>query len=318
MDQDQNLETMVGESLESEAPSQPSGENKPAAEAPKPPKENLFKKLFGRFNIYLIVFICILVIAGAIILIAISQGKKQSSKTPKSSTLSNSELQQIANGDTSVGGPQQVLNVESNAVFAGKVLVNESLSVAGGLQVSGDVGFQNLNASGNTQLQSVDVLKDLTVGGNLGLSGSATISQSLQVNGSGTFSGNISAPQVTTSTLQINGELVLNHHVSVGGVTPSSSPGSALGSGGTASVSGSDTAGSISVHIGGGPSAGCFITVTFNQAYNQTPYVIVSPVGSSAAGLAYYVNSSLSNFSLCSTTAAPASSAFSFDYFIVE
>lgn len=315
MDQQQNTPIPEGESLEPES----TGSEQPKAETPVQPKKGGgIKRLFSKVNIYLFIFGVILITAGVIVAIAFSQSKKQTNTLPKSESLSNSTLQQLANSDATVGGPQEVLNVESNAVFAGKVLVNQSLSVGNGLQVSGDVEVGNLNVSGNTQLQSTDVLKDLTVGGNLDLNGSATFNNGLQVTGNGSFSGSVSAATLTTGSLQITGELVLNHHVSVGGASPSSSAGSALGSGGTASVSGSDTAGAISIHIGGGPSAGCFINVTFKQAYNQTPYIIVSPVGSSGAGLAYYVTSSSTGFSLCSTTAASSGSDFSFDYFIVE
>jgi cytoskeletal protein CcmA (bactofilin family) len=317
MDQ-QNTNPESGEVLEAEDTSKAAAQTPPDNKPEKTSFVGKLKKLFGRFNVYLIAFIFILIVAGVIVFIAFSQNKKQTVNNPKSQGLSNSTLQQIAQGDTSVGGPQQVLNVESNAVFAGKVLVNQSLSVAGGLQVSGNVGFQNVNVSGNTQLQSANIIKDLTVGGNLGLTGNATINQNLQVNGNGTFSGTVSAAALTTSSLQLNGQLVLNHHLSVGGVSPTSTSGSALGSGGTSSVNGSDTAGAISIHIGGGPSAGCFITVSFNQSYNQTPYVIVSPVGQSAAGLSYYVNATTTNFSLCSSNAASANTAFSFDYFVVE
>lgn len=315
MEQQENTNIPKPVSLEADtSPPKPDSFNAPL----QPPKQNRLKKLFGSMNIYLVLFVLILIIAGVIVALAFSQNKTKNNTIPSSEGLSNSTLQQLANSDATVGGPKEILNVESNAVFAGKVLVNQSLSVGSGLQVSGDVGLNNLNVSGNTQLQAADVLKDLTVGGNLDLNGSATVNQNLQVGGSGSFSGSLSASSVTASSLQINGELVLNHHVSVGGGSPSSSPGSALGTGGTASISGSDTAGAISLHIGGGPAAGCFINVMFNQTYNQTPYIVVSPIGSSAAGLEYYVNSSSTGFSLCSGNAAPAGSAFSFDYFIVE
>lgn len=319
MDQEQNSSVDgSGETLESE-PAVSTGNATPESqESLKPPRLGGIRNLLKRFNLYLLIFIFILIVAGVIIFIAFSQSKKQSTNTPKSTGLSNATLQQIANSDASVGGPQQVLNVESNAVFAGKVLVNQSLSVAGGLQVSGNVGFQDINSSGNAQLQSANILKDLSVGGNLGISGNATINQSLQVKGTGTFTGTVSASQLTTGSLQLSGDLVLNHHLSVGGSTPSSTSGGALGSGGTASVSGSDTSGAISINIGSGPSSGCFATIKFSQAYNKTPYVLVSPVGQSAAGLSFYVTSATTSFNLCVASAAPANSSFSFDYFVVD
>jgi hypothetical protein len=94
--------------------------------------------------------------------------------------------------------------------------------------------------------------------------------------------------------------------------------GSAVGSGGTASLGGSDTAGSITINTGGGTGAGCFATVNFVRKFNSTPHVIVTPVGSGAAGLGYYITRSTSDFSVCTTTPAPSGQTFGFDYFVVD
>lgn len=315
-----NNQNAPGESLEPASPPKPT--STPEVEGTpdtQPKKPGTIKKLFGRFNIYLVIFVFILIIAGVIIILAISQSKNGSNNSnAKTTNLTNSTLQQIANSDAKVGGPQEVLNVESNAVFAGKVLVNQGLDVAGQLQVSGTVALSGLDVSGDAQLQSANVIQALSVGGTLGVSGPATFNQGLQVSGSGSFSGSLTASSLTASTLTLNGELVLDHHLSVGGASPSSSNGPALGSGGTASINGSDTSGAINISTGGGPSAGCLIFVKFNQAYSQTPYVIVSPIGASAGGLSYYVTATTSGFNLCLSSAPPASSSFGFDYFIDE
>src|SRR4029077_15019876 len=104
------------------------------------------------------------------------------------------------------------------------------------------------------------------------------VAKSLQVNSSGSFSGPLSAPQITTNSLQLNGDLVLTHHISAGGATPSRSNGTALGSGGTSSVSGSDTSGSITINTGSGPGPGCLISVNFAANVNSTAQVSISPV----------------------------------------
>jgi len=67
----------------------------------------------------LIVFI--FMIAGAILAIAYFQNKQASTtSTLKTQTLTQSTLDQVANSDATVGSTQQVLNVLSSAVFAGK------------------------------------------------------------------------------------------------------------------------------------------------------------------------------------------------------
>lgn len=281
-------------------------------------KKGGIKGFIARFNIYLSMFILIVLVASIIVTIAFYQSKKGSSSIVKTEGLSQSTLQQLANSDATVGGPTNVLNVESNAVFAGKVLVKDNVDIAGGLQVSGTVGFGALTITGDSNLNQVNVAKGLNVGGNLAVQGTGTFNSGIQVAGSGTFSGPITTPQITTPNFQLNGNLTITHHFIVGGPRPQTSPGNALGVGGTASIGGSDTAGDVTINIGGGPTAGCFITVQFSTPYSQTPYVIVSPVGASAAGISYYINKTDSTFSICTTTAAPANSSFDFDYFVAS
>ena len=289
-----------------------SGDSK-APPPPQLPKPSLLR----RFNIYLLFFIFVLVIAGGIILIAYFQSKKASTtSTLKTQSLTDATLKQLANSDATVGNSQQVLNVESSAVFAGKVLIREGLEVAGSLQVGGTVALNNLTISGISQFGQVQINKNLSVAGDTGLQGALTVSKSLQVSGTGNFSGALSAPQITTSNLQLNADLVLTHHITFGGTTPSRSNGTALGGGGTSSVSGSDTGGTVSVNTGSSPAAGCFATINFSQKYNSPPRVLITPVGSAGGSIDYYVTRTTSSFSICDATPPPSGSSFAFDYFV--
>jgi cytoskeletal protein CcmA (bactofilin family) len=186
------------------------------------------------------------------------------------------------------------------------------------LQIGGTLALSNLTVSGTSQFGQATVNQNLAVAGNTAIQGATTIAKSLQVNGSGTFSGSLSAPQITTPSLQLNGDLVLTHHISVGGSTPTRSGGTALGSGGSVSVSGSDTAGSITINTGSNPAAGCFVTITFTTKYNATPHVLATPIDSAAGGLSYYITRSTTNFSICDSTTPPAGSSFGFDYFVLD
>ncbi|HET8670877.1 MAG TPA: hypothetical protein VFM05_09720, partial [Candidatus Saccharimonadales bacterium] len=121
----------------------------------------------------------------------------------------------------------------------------------------------------------------------------------------------------STNALQLNGDLTLNNHIIAGGPIPGSTRGGALGSGGTASVSGSDTTGSITINTGGSPGPGCFITVNFVKRFNGTPHVIVTPIASGAASINYYVDRSPTEFSICTTNSAPAGQTFGFDYLVI-
>ncbi len=291
---------------------------KPDTEA-QPPKGSPLGWFREHLNIYSLLFIFVVLVAAMIVLVAYRQSKQPSNAGHLSTqSLSQSTLNQLANSDATVGNSQTVLNVKSSAVFAGQVLVRQNLEVAGNLQIGGTLGLNNITVSGTSQLGQVTINKDLAVAGNTAMQGSATIGKSLQVGGGGTFNGPLSAPQITTSSLQLNGDLVLTHHISAGGGQPGRSNGPALGSGGSVSVSGSDTAGSVSINTGGGPAAGCFVTINFTSHYNATPHVLVTPVGSAAGGLAYYINRSATSFSICDSSAPPAGSSFGFDYFVVD
>lgn len=284
----------------------------------EPPKKGGIKQLFRRFNIYLLLFLFILLVAGVILTIAYFQSKKAStSNIVKTQELTQSALQQLANSDASLGSTEQILTVHSSAIFAGKVLVREGLDVAGGLKVNGTTAINDLTVSGTAQFGEAQVNKNLAVASDAAIQGSLS-AKSLQVTGNGTFGGPVSAPQLTTSNLQLNGDLVLTHHIVAGGPTPSLSRGSALGGGGTASISGSDSAGTVTINVGGGAPAGCFATITFASKYNSTPRIILTPVGSDGGTIDYYVNRSATNFSICDATPPPAGASFGFDYFVVN
>jgi cytoskeletal protein CcmA (bactofilin family) len=286
-----------------------------------PPKPPLFRRiidgLFG-FNIYLLLFIFVVIVAGIIALVSYNYSKKKDSVTTvNTTTLSQEVLDQLANSDANVGTSGQVLNVQSSAVFAGKVLARSDLEVAGSLQIGGSLNLPNINVTDTATLGQVNISKNLSVNGNSAVQGQQTIGQSLQVGGAGNFNGAVSSPQISTNSLNLNGDLVLTHHIIAGGGTPGRSNGTALGSGGTATVGGSDTAGSISINTGSGTNAGCFINVTFAVKFNSTPRILITPVGSAAGEVKYYVNRTTTGFSVCTTNAAPTNASFSFDYFVV-
>lgn len=294
------------------------GTGKIVEKAPESKKGPLLKRIMHRLNIYLLLFILLLVVAAVIAAVVYFSSKKAANNTVQNQTLSQDALQQLASSDVTVGDSKQTLNVQSNAVFAGKVLVRESLDVAGNIQVGGAMTMPGLTVSGKSTFEDLQVNKSLNVALDTSVQGQMTVQKSLSVNGSGTFSGPISAPAISTSSLQLNGNLSLTKHLAAGGATPSRSNGDALGSGGTAAVSGSDMAGNINVNTGGSAIAGCFATITFSQKYNSTPRVIVTPVGVSAANVGFYITRSTSSFSVCAANTPPSNASFGFDYFVIE
>ena len=309
------IETDSLENPDSGVHQAPDQSNTPAAKPDRGPKG--FKKFTHRFNIYLLLFLLILVISGGMVLITAFSQKSAEDPKISSQALPTDTLKQLASRDATVGDPKQILNVQSNAVFSGKVLIQDSLDVAGTIRVNGSLSLPGITVSGNSTFDQVQVNKALNIGGDASVLGQMNVKKNLSVTGGGTFGGPVTAPQIATSQLQILSDLTLSSHIIAGGPTPGRAGGPALGGGGTASVSGSDTSGSININTGSGPAAGCFVTVSFTSRYNNTPHVVISPTTSSAATVNYYVSKSSTGFSVCAASVPPAGSSIGFDYIVL-
>lgn len=309
------IETDSLESTDSPSVKSAPGQQETVKAAPKQP---LLKRIARHFNIYLLLFLLVLVLAGASAVVLMFQQKKTSKDpTIASQSIPTDTLKQLAKSDATVGDPKQVLNVQSNAVFSGKVLVRDDLDVAGQIHVNGSLSLPGITVSGNSTFDNVQVNKTLNIGGDATVLGQLNVKKNLSISGSGTFGGAVTAPQIATSQLQILSDLNLTSHIIAGGATPGRSGGGALGGGGTASVSGSDTAGSVNINTGGGTAAGCMVTVNFVNKFNNTPHVVITPTTSSAAGVSYYVNRSTTSFSICVASPPPANSGLGFDYIVL-
>jgi cytoskeletal protein CcmA (bactofilin family) len=217
-----------------------------------------------------------------------------------------------------INNSSQTLTIQGNAIFSGQVLMKGNLSVAGNIQVGGSLTVPSLTVSNSAnissaQINNLQVAKGLVVQGTTNLAG-------LTVSGASTFNQPVTASKITVSDLILSGNAVLEvpNHVAYTGPSPTRTYNSGiLGSGGSASVNGSDTNGSINVNTGNGPSAGCFMTVTFAQHFTGTPHVIISPVGAGAGGSQYYVTKTTTSFTICMSS-PPANQAFGFDYFVTD
>ncbi len=281
--------------------------------APRGPKPGL-KSFFRRFNIYLLAFVFLLIVATIVVVVVTIKGRKNAAApTVGTQSLTQKQLEQLGNSDVNVGNSSQILNVQSNAVFGGQVLVRQNLEVAGTITAGGALNLPGITVSGTSSFSQIQT-STLNVSGNSTIQGQLTVGGGLNVSGNTTFAGAVSIGQLTINGLTLNGDLNLTHHITAGGPIPSRTAGTALGSGGTVSISGSDTAGTITINTGDSPAAGCFATVNFVTKFNATPHVVVTPIGSGAAGLAYYVNRTTTSFSVCTASAAPAGQTFGFDY----
>lgn len=307
----------ASESLQSESNSSPSPKPAPTQSG----SGTVFRRaqnLVTHFNIYFLVFILILVLAIGLLIVGIQNAKKEEiTPTISTQSLSKESLEKISSTESKVGDAKSILTVESNSIFSGKVLMRDTLDVAGALKVGGALSLPSITVSGAGSFESLQA-NNLNLAGNATIQGTLSVQSSLTTSGSANFGGPVSAPQVTTQNLQLIGDLAINKHIDAGGPTPSKTNGNALGNGGTTTLSGTDTAGTITVNIGSSaPSSGCFVTVSFASRFNATPHVVVSPVGAAAGALNYYVDRNSTSFSLCHSGSVPSGS-FSFDYIVID
>ncbi len=292
-------------------------------ETPKPIKapehQSKFRKLLGFFNVYLLIFFLLVVVAGIVFVVSyINSQKEPEQPTTALQNLTQEQLSEIANGDANVGDPRYVLNIQSDAVFAGNALIRGNLNVAGSLQLGQGLTIPALTVSGTTNLAATQI-NNLSVSGPSVMQGAVTFQSDLTAR-SANFGGTLTASTINAGNLTLagNGALTLNNHIRTNGPTPGRSQGGAVGSGGSTSNSGSDIAGTLNVNTGGGTGPGCFATINFVQRFSRTPHVIVTPVGSAGGSVDFYVERSASNFSICTSNAAPTGRSFAFDYFVVD
>lgn len=293
--------------------------NTPLAEPPEK-KVSPIKKFFRKVNLYLLIFILLLAITAIIATVNYLNSQKEPVEASiASQQLTQDALKQLANTNASVGSASQTLTIQGNAVIDGQTLMRGNLNVAGNLQTAGEITGPSLTISGATNLGDTQI-NSLQVASNTAIQGNTTM-RDLSVSGASTFDGPMTASQITVTNLILSGNATLQvpNHISFTGPAPSRTINAGvLGAGGSASVSGSDTTGTININTGNNPAAGCFARINFRQAFSNEPNVIVSPVGFAAGKTQYYVSRDTGGFSICTSAPAPANAAFAFDYFVTN
>ena len=153
--------------------------------------------------------------------------------------------------------------------------MKNDLDVAGTIKIGGTLNLPGITVTGTSTFDQIQGNK-LAITGDGIIQGQLTVQKNLAVSGGGSFGGPISAPSITVQTFNLTGDLQFSRHIDAGGSTPVIAAfGSALGSGGTTSVNGTDSAGTLTINTGGAPPAGCFATVNFAQKFNSTPHMSI-------------------------------------------
>ncbi|MCA9348872.1 hypothetical protein KC878_01870 [Candidatus Saccharibacteria bacterium] len=300
------------------------GQAPPQIVVEAPAKSSIFKKIKSKItglNIYFLIFLLILVISGIVTFLLWQTSKKAEQVNTETITfeqLSQQTIDDLRNKDSTIGDAQQTLTVASNSVFNGRVLIRDSLDVAGTINVGGSLSLPGITVSGTSTFETVDVSSNLTIGGDTAVLGNANIQGNLNVSGGGTFGGILTAASITIDSLTLNNNIQLNRHIDTGGGIPGATAGGAVGGGGTVNINGTDTAGTVNINTSASASSGTLAVITFVRSFNQTPHIVISPVGSSASSINYYITRTTSGFTIATSSPAPASSSLTFDYIALE
>jgi cytoskeletal protein CcmA (bactofilin family) len=260
--------------------------------------------------------------------------KKQSNNDDLSNkgqvTISSADLSRLGIDRNTIGGAGVELIVAPDAQFKGKLSVAGGVNVNGQLTLNGkltgtsasftqlqagDTSLSKLSVNGDSTLSSLNLRKDLVVAGITKMQGSVTVSQLLSVGGSINVNGNLSiGGTLTVSKFSVQ-TLTVNGHLLTSGSTPGVGPGSAVGSYGTVSISGNDTAGTIYVAFGVGSHDGTFANVTFRTQYGNTPKVVVTPIG--IGGTLYLTSVTTSGFTVAGSFPS-GGYGFGINYIVVQ
>ena len=270
-------------------------------------------------NIYILIFIVIFVAGSGLTVYSMMSAKKKAPlATIGSTALSQTALNELAVSSANLGASAETLTVQSNAIFDGQLLTKGNLTVAGTLQTGGAIQAPSIVVSGAANLNTLQT-ESLQVANNETVQGTSNIG-SLTVDGTSTFDGPITASQISVDKLILSsgGSLTVPDHISFPGASPARTIDSvALGDGGSASINGSDTSGTLNINTGSSPAVGCFAQIVFNQAYTSAPRIIITPIGAPSGTLQYYATTTATGFSICTDSTPASGLAYSFDYFVM-
>jgi len=183
---------------------------KPEAEEPddkkKKKKKPIIKGIAGKLNVYLLGFILVILLAGIVTFISYQRSRdaaKKENESVSTTPLSDEDLEKLRQTDVKVGDPKQILSVESNAIFAGKVLIRDSLEVAGQIKVGGPLNLPGISVSGSSIFDQVQV-NNLQISGSATVQGQLNVQANAAISGDLTVGGTLSSARLNIEVLQLN------------------------------------------------------------------------------------------------------------------
>lgn len=177
--------------------------------------------------------------------------------------------------------------------------------------------------------KAVTTEDDLTVGGRLTVRGTTTLQQAVTINSNLAIRGNLSiggalsAPALNIGTLnstdiKAGGNVEFGGHLIPSGGVPTARASVAAG-GGNVTVSGSDTAGTVTITMGNSPiGPGELAIITFRTRFSTTVKVQLTPVNGAAANLNYYTSRNAGFFTIETASPPAAGASYVFDYLVTQ
>lgn len=290
--------TLEGRSPAEETSSQVHMPGDPSAyEAPTPPPTR------RRFHLPLVPVIVIVLLTA--LLTAFGVYAFRPTPKPQHTTNVTITTQSLDNGTLNKlvpanGTVNQQLTITPNTLFQQGVAIQGSSAIKGNLSVQGTTHMQ-----GNVTIASSLTAGNATIGGNLAVSGQITA-----------LSLNIGS--LTTSSLNLTNDLTISGHIVPQGTKPAIKASVAAG-GGSATIDGNDTAGTITVTVSDAfPHAGELAIITFHRPFSLTPHVQLTAINGAAAGVQYFATRSATFFTLNTANAPTPGTTLVFDYLVTQ
>lgn len=318
---DTNQENQVkpdnsGDDNTEEVVNAPLSSNQPTPQAPDEKKPSPVERLKSVNPFIGLLVLVVAIGVGVIIFLTVSNNNNELSFT--SVELSEEDINNLASSQAEIASNADLLKVAPNSEFDQSVVIKKNLEVVGDITVGGEVNIPGIGTTNGTELEQANIAGDLAVQGNSQINGNLNIQNSLNVAGDVTISGELIADTITVNQLNFSSDLVISRHIRSNAGSTTASSGSAVGAGGTVSVSGNDVAGTANINTGGGTSTGALVTISFRENYTSTPAVVITPVGSGAASFDYYITRNSGGFTIYARSAPATGSNFQFDYIVIE
>lgn len=274
----------------------------------KPPEKKTYLLLPTKRTaaLFIAVILMLAAVIGGIIYLQSKNKKKQPTTIiVNTQSLDSGTLNKIT---VQAGGtPQQQLTISPDTIFKGSVDIQKSATIG-----------QNLTVKGSTLLEGPVIMRDsLEVNKSLTVGGSTTIGNNLSVGGQ-ISAGSISVGSITLSSINLSGNLTFAGHIIPNGSKPSIVA-SVASAGGSVTITGNDTSGTVTINIGTGViTPGEMAIITFSSGYNTTPKVQITPISSSTSTLRYYATRSPKFFTIDTSSAPSPGAIYAFDYFVTQ